>query len=466
MKPVAHPHPLSWKAESIETLRLAGPLALANLLQMLTFTIDVIFIAQLGTAELAASALAVAVFAILISAMSGMASAVSPLVAAELGARAPALRPIRRTVRMALWIGVGLGLAGMAICTQAEAIMLATGQDPEIAALAKSYMDILLFALVPMVLASTLRYFVSALGRPIYATAITGFGVLVNAGANYVLIFGNFGAPALGLPGAAIATVISTLVSLGAYALAIRLDKRLHCYHVFGKFWRPDWLRFRELLRIGTPIGLTVTAEAGVFGAAAFLMGLIGAAELAAHTVALQIAAIAFMVPMGVAQAGTIRVGYFLGAAEPQGIHRAGWTAIVMGTGFMALTASTMLLFPEYLLYLYIDPWDPADATVVGFALTYLIVCAAFQLFDGLQVVAAGALRGLQDTQRPMWIAIFSYWVPGFGLAAGLGLATPLEGVGVWIGLATGLVFASVLLVTRWHRRERLGLVAGARALG
>lgn len=466
MHPVAHPQPLSWKAESAETLRLAGPLALANLLQMLTFTIDVIFIAQLGTAELAASALTIAVFAILISAMSGMASAVAPLVAAELGARAPALRPIRRTVRMAMWIGVALGLIAMAICTQAEAIMLALGQDPELAALAKSYMDILLFALVPMVLASTLRHFVSALGRPIYATAITGFGVLVNALANYVLIFGNFGAPALGLPGAAIATVISTLVSLAAYALAIRLDKRLHRYHVFGKFWRPDWQRLRELLRIGTPIGLTVTAEAGVFGAAAFLMGLIGAAELAGHTVALQIAAIAFMVPMGVAQAGTIRVGYFLGAAEPLGIHRAGWSAIVMGTGFMVLTASTMLLIPEYLLYLYLDPWDPANAAVTGYALTFLLVCAAFQLFDGLQVVAAGVLRGLKDTRTPMWIAIFSYWVPGFGLAAGLGLATPLEGVGVWIGLATGLVFASVLLVTRWHRRERLGLVAGVGALG
>jgi MATE family multidrug resistance protein len=405
------------------------------------------------------------VFGVLISAMSGLVSVVSSLVSAELGARAPALRPVRRTVRMAMWLAVATGLVAMALCTQAEAIMLATGQDPRIAALAATYMNVLLFTLVPLVLANVLRNFVSALGRPVFATMITALGVVVNAAGNYAFVFGNWGAPALGLPGSALATLISALVILAAYAAAIRLDRRLHRYHVFGNFWRPDWQRLLKLLRIGAPIGLTVMAEASVFGAAAFLMGRIGAAELAAHTLALQITAIAFMVPMGVAQAGTIRVGYFLGAREPLGIHRAGWSAIVMGTGFMALTASLLLFAPEYLLYLFLDPWDPANAAVTGFALTYLLVCAAFQLFDGLQVVAAGALRGLQDTRAPMWIALFSYWVPGFGLAAGLGLFTPLEGLGVWIGLAAGLVCAACLLVHRWHRREALGLIQAAKIL-
>jgi MATE family multidrug resistance protein len=465
MQPKAHPQPLGWKAECRETLRLAGPLSLANLLQMLTYSIDVMFIARLGAEQLAAAALAVAVFGVLISAMSGLVSAVSPLVSAELGARAPALRPIRRTVRMALWLAVATGLVAMALCTQAEAIMLATGQDPHIAALAAIYMNVLLFTLVPLVLANVLRNFVSALGRPLFATMITAFGVVVNAVGNYAFVFGNWGAPALGLPGSALATVISALLILAAYITAIRLDRRLHRYHVFGNFWRPDWQRLAKLLRIGAPIGLTVMAEASVFGAAAFLMGRIGAAELAAHTLALQITAIAFMVPMGVAQAGTIRVGYFLGANEPLGIHRSGWSAIIMGTGFMALTASLLLFAPEYLLYLFLDPWAPANQAVTGFALTYLLVCAAFQLFDGLQVVAAGALRGLQDTRAPMWIALFSYWVPGFGLAAGLGLFTPLEGVGVWIGLAAGLVCAACLLVTRWHRREQLGLLQAAKIL-
>ncbi|TIX49841.1 MATE family efflux transporter [Alteraurantiacibacter aquimixticola] len=460
MRPIAHPHPLGWKAECIETLRLAGPLAAANLLQMLTYAVDVMFIARLGPNELAASALAIAVFGILVASLNALVSAVSPLAAAELGARAPALRPIRRVVRMAMWLALGASLVAMVLCTQAEAIMLATGQDPVLSNLAGRYTDILLFSLAPMILAAVLRNFVSTLGRPVFATAITGMGVGVNALANYAFIFGNLGAPAMGLEGAAIATLISSLTILAAYIIAIRLDPRLHRYHVFGFVWRPDWQRLAELVRIGTPIGLTVMAEAGIFGAAALLMGRVGTEELAAHTLAIQLAALAFMVPMGVGQAGTIRVGYFYGARENVGIHRAGWAAIVMGTGFMGLTAIAILVVPEYILWLYLNPWEPENRAVVGHAVAFLVVCAAFQLFDGLQAVAAGALRGLKDTRVPMWIAIFSYWVPGFGTAAWLGLYTPLAGTGIWIGLAAGLICAAVLLLWRWHRRDALGLTA------
>jgi len=352
----------------------------------------------------------------------------------------------------------------MVLCALAEPFMLLTGQLPRIAALAGEYMQVLLWAMVPMVAAGVLRSFVSTLGRPVLATLITAAGIGVNALGNYTFIFGNFGAPALGLQGAAWATVVTSLVTLSAYVLAIRLVPGLHRYHVFGYFWRPDWPRFAALLRIGTPIALTVTAEAGIFGTAAFLMGLIGAAELAAHTVALQIAALAFQVPFGVSQAATIRVGYFHGARDALGVTRAGWAAVVLGTGFMMLTALLMILAPELLLRIYIDPHSGTNAALGALAISYLTVASAFQLTDGIQVVAAGALRGLQDTRIPMWIAIFSYWVPGFGLAAGLGLYTPLEGVGVWIGLATGLTFAAALLLLRWHWRGRLGLVAQAPA--
>ncbi len=459
MRMIAHPRPLGWKAESIATLRLAGPLALANLLQMLTYAVDVMFIARLGTNELAASSLAISIFAIMLSALSGLMSAVSPIAAAELGARAPALRPIRRTVRMALWLGLGFSVLGILLCTQAEAIMLLTGQQPEIAALGGTYITILMWSILPMVLSMVLRNFVSALGKPFFATAITGLAVVVNTIANYALIFGNLGAPALGLEGAAIATGISTTTVFFAYVLAIRLDAGLHRYHVFGFFWRPDWQRLRELVRIGLPISFTVLAEVGVFSAAAFLMGLFGAAQLAAHTLAIQLVALAFMVPAGVGQAATIRVGYFLGAREPEGIRQAGWSSIFIGTGFMALSATTLLLAPDLLFRLYLDPDDPANAAVIGFALSYTLVCAAFQLFDGLQVVCVGVLRGLQDTRVPMWIAIFSYWVPGFGLAVGLGFFTPLEDLGIWIGLAAGLVSAALMLLYRWHGRERFGLL-------
>ena len=456
--PIADPGGDGWRAELGATLRLSWPLAAANLLQMLTYAIDVIFIARLGEDQLAASALAIALFGLVLWALSGLTGAVAPVAAAELGERAPALRPVRRSVRMALWLAVFSGVAGIGICLLLGPLMHVTGQQAQITALAIEYNSLLVLSLVPMLFNNVLRSFVSTLDRPIFATAITGGGIFVNALANYAFIFGNLGAPELGLQGAAVATILTTLTTLAAYVVAIRLDPRLHRYRVFGRWWSPDWPRLLHIVRIGTPIALTITAEAGIFGAAAFLMGNIGASQLAAHTVALQIAALAFQVPFGVGQAATIRVGYFYGARDPDGMKRAGWTAIVVGTGFMAFTALLMIMIPKPLIAIYVDPWDPKNAVLVGFALQYIVIAAAFQLFDGMQAVAAGALRGLQDTRIPMWIAAFAYWVPGIGTALALGFYTPLEGVGVWIGLATGLTVAAALLGWRWHRREALGL--------
>ena len=465
MTVTAHPEPLpsgsdGWRGEFAATLRLSWPLAAANLLQMLTYAIDVIFIARLGEQQLAASALAIALFGLVMWALSGLTGAVAPVAAAELGERAPALRPVRRSVRMALWLAVASGFIGMGICLLLGPLMRVTGQEPAIIGMAIEYNTLLVFSLIPFLINNVLRSFVSTLDRPIFATAITAGGIFVNAIANYAFIFGNFGAPEMGLRGAAVATIITTLVTLAAYATAIRLDPRLHRYRIFGRLWSPDWQRFWHITRVGTPIALTITAEAGIFGAAAFLMGKIGATQLAAHTVALQIAALAFQIPFGVGQAATIRVGYFYGARDSEGMKKAGWVGIAIGTGFMATTAFAMILIPKPLLAIYIDPWDPANAALVAFALKYIVVAAAFQLFDGMQAVAAGALRGLQDTRVPMWIAAFSYWVPGIGLSIGLGFFTTLEGVGVWIGLATGLVVAALLLTYRWARRDELGLTA------
>lgn len=451
-----------WGQELRATLGLAGPLAAANLLQMLTYAIDVIFIARLGERELAASALAVSLFGLVLWALTGLTGAVAPLIAEAIGARGVALRAVRRSVRMALWLAVMAGIGGMGLCLMLDPIMRLSGQEPAIIALANQYNIVIVFSMIPMLLSAVLRNFVSALGRPIFATAITGVGIFVNGIANYAFIFGELGAPEMGLAGAAVATIITAFFNLAAYVLAIRLDKRLHRYHVFGRLWSPDWARLKQIVQIGTPIALTITAEAGIFGAAAFLMGRFGAAELAGHTVALQLASLAFQVPFGVGQAAAIRVGYHYGARDPVGVGRAGWVAVAIGAGFMALTAGAMILFPELLLRIYVDPDAAANAALVGFALQYLVLAAIFQLADGVQAVAAGALRGLQDTRVPMWIAIFSYWIPGIGLSIGLGFFTPLQGTGVWIGLATGLFFAATGLIWRWNRREALGLTRGS----
>ena len=450
-----------WRTEFGATLRLALPLAATNLLQMLIHAVDVIFIARLGDQPLAASSLGIAVFGLTMWAMTGLTGACAPLIAAELGRRGPAVREVRRTVRMGLWVSVGFGLLGMGIGFAGEAILLASGQNPQIAALSGQFLAILSWAMIPMILASVFRIFVATLGKPGYATAITLLALGTNILGNWILVFGNLGAPALGLEGSALSSLITSLAMIAAYVVVIRRDRTLRRYHILGRWWRPEWQRLRQIMLIGSPIALTVLAEAGLFSGAALLMGRIGPVELAAHTLALNLAALTFQIPFGIAQAATIRVGYHFGAQDGAAAGRAGWSALLVSVLFMGVMAAGMMLAPRFILSLYVDPAAPQNAAMVAFAVQYLLVAAAFQLFDGAQAVAAGALRGLQDTRMPLLIALFGYWMVGFVIAIWLGFYTPLQGTGVWIGLAVGLVVVAALLSWRWHRRERLGLVPG-----
>jgi len=324
--------------------------------------------------------------------------------------------------------------------------------------MAQHFLSILSLALLPMIFSNVLRVFVSAMGRPVFATLITALAILVNVSGNYVLVFGHFGAPALGLTGSALSSLITSIITLLAYILAIRSDRRMRRCHIWGRFWRPEWKRLKEMVRLGIPIALTVMAEGGLFGSAAYLMGRIDVAQLAAHTIALQVAAIFFQIPYGIGQAATIRVGFHYGAGDAANAGRAGWAAFWAGMVCQVLSAAIMLFAPVLVLSAYVDVHDPANAGLVSIARTFLLVAAAFQLFDGVQTIMAGALRGLQDTKWPMIIALSGYWLVGFVIAAWLGLGTPLEGLGVWIGLMAGLVAVAVLLLWRWHKREDLGL--------
>ena len=451
--------PTRWADEWRATLRLAAPLVGAGLLQMAVFAVDVIFVARLGPEALAASSLAVSLFGLLIWSLNGLVGAASPLIAAELGARRHAVREVRRTVRMTGWVAILASVGAMGICLLGGPLMRATGQSEAVIALAEPFLAILMWATIPAVLAALLRTVVATLGRPYIGTAINALAVAVNALGNYIFVFGHFGAPALGLEGSALSSVVTSLFMLAAYCAVIRADRRLRRYRLAGRWWRTDWTRFFDVLRIGLPITATIIAEAGLFSGAAFIMGRIGEVELAAHTVALQFASIAFQVPFGVGQAATIRVGLAYGARDHAAIARAGQVAMLLGVGSMLVTASIMLFAPYLILSIYLDPDAPANARLVALATQYMIVAAAFQLFDGAQVVGGALLRGLQDTRVPMAIAIFGYWVPGIGTAIWLGLFTPLRGTGVWIGLMVGLVVVAALILWRWHRRAKLGLL-------
>ena len=455
--PLASPSP--FRTEFRATLRLAVPLATANLLQMLVYAMDVIFAARLGQQALAASSLGVTIIGLMMWCFSGLTGACAPLIAAELGRRAHAVREVRRSARMALWLSVLCGLIGMAIAANGETILLATGQDPVIAARAGEFMGVLLWAMIPLIWANVLRSFVSALGRPAFATLITFLAILVNGLGNYAFVFGHLGAPELGLTGSALASVLTGWITVIAYVGLIYGDRRLRRYHVLGRWWRPEWQRLRKLLAIGLPIAAIILAEGGLFSSAAFLMGLIGEAQLAGHTIALQVAALAFQVPFGIGQAVTIRVGYHFGAGDRAAVSRAGQAALVLVLAYLALPAALMVFAPRLVLSLYIgsDAWSAAP--MVLFAVQYLAIAAAFQLFDGAQAVLAGALRGLQDTRMPMVLALVGYWIFGFGTSVLFGFFTPLSGLGVWLGLAVGLVVVTGLLLWRWRARERLGLL-------
>jgi MATE family multidrug resistance protein len=203
--------------------------------------------------------------------------------------------------------------------------------------------------------------------------------------------------------------------------------------------------------------------EGGVFGVAVMLMGLIDTASVAAHAIALQVASVTFMVPLGLAQAATVRVGIGYGRRDFALIRRAGWTSFVMGTGFMAAMAVLMWLSPELLISLFIDRDAAINAEVVRLAVSFLAIAALFQIVDGAQVVGAGMLRGLHDTSMPMLFAAFGYWVVGIGVGAWLAFSQGWNGVGIWVGLATGLGIVAVLMLVRWSMRARLGLLPSER---
>lgn len=454
--------PATARAELTALTRLAAPIVGANLLQMAVTAIDVIFVARLGTTEFAASTLAVFLFSLVLWSLLSIVGAASPIIAAERGARAHAVRQVRRTFRMALWLGVVASLPFLVVLAQGETVLRLAGQDPVVARRAGAFLYILLWALIPGVAAGAMRTAAAALGRPGWTLLVTALAVGVGTLTNWLFIFGHGGFPAMGLEGSALASTVTMTAMMFAYAAILVRDRRLRRYRLFGRWWRPEWSRLRQIVRLGFPIALAVVFEGGLFGGAGLLMGLIGVDAVAAHAIAINIASVTFMIPFGIAQAATIRVGLAYGAADHAAIARAGAVALGAGIGVMAMTALAIWALPRLLIGLYLDPDLPANAAVVATALQLLAVAAVFQLLDGAQAVGAGILRGLQDTRVPMLIALFGYWVVGFGTAMLLGFRSPMGAVGIWWGLAVGLAVVTALFLWRWRRRGVLGLLPTA----
>ena len=452
--------PRPWRAEASATLRLAAPLVLTNLTQAGIQATDVVMLGWAGPATLAAGALGANLFTVFLVFGMGLATAASPMLARALGRRSNSVRDVRRTVRQAMWSVAALTVPAWLILWHSEGLFIAMGQDPALSSAAATYMRTLQWGLLPALWFYVLRGFVAALERPAWSLYVSGGGILVNAGLAYGLIFGRLGLPELGLAGAGLASAATNLLMLAAMAVVLTRHRVFRRFHLFGNFWRPDATRFVQIWRLGLPIAAIFALEFGIFSAAVFLMGLIDVVSVAAHAIAIQIATLTFMVPLGLSQAATVRVGLALGRGDKPGIARAGWTCFVLGVGFMTLMAGALLAFPLPLIHAFMDEADPANAPVIPLAVSFLGVAALFQIVDGAQAVGAGMLRGLHDTAVPMIYAVFGYWIVAMGVALALAFWAGWGGIGVWIGLATGLAVVSVLMVARWMRREALGLTS------
>jgi MATE family multidrug resistance protein len=449
----------AWLEEARATLALAWPLILTNLAQTGMTTTDVVMMGRLGPDAVAAGMLGANLFFALLIFGIGVMSAASAMIARERGRMPHSVRDVRRTFRQGLWAAVCISVPSWILLWNGERILLAMGQDRALSAAAGSYLHTLQWGMLPFLLYLVLRSFLAAMERPRWALVAVLVGLVFNAVANWVLMFGHLGFPALGLPGSGLATTLSSWVMVGMLVFVVLRDRRFRRYHLFGRFWRPDWARFRGFWRLGLPIGLTLAFEVTIFNAAVFLMGLISTAALAAHAIAIQIASLFFMVPMGFGQAVTVRVGRAYGARDPVAIGRAGWTSFALGVGFMLPAALVMVLAPLPLIAVFIDVTRADTAAVVELAILFLAFAALFQVADGAQVVGAGMLRGLHDTRVPMIFALLGYWGIGLPLGALLAFRFGLGGSGIWIGLATGLAVVAVLMMQRWIRRDSLGLV-------
>ena len=457
--PLTAEKPQGYRAEFRATLALAWPLILTNLTMSLIGAMDVLMVGWLGPTELAAASLGFNLSMLLAIFGMGLVMGASPLMASEIGRFRHSVRDIRRTFRQTLWLVAMLSVPLLIILWNTGAILTLLGQDAQLAALAQDYIRAYMWSIPLFLTTLAFRNFLAALERPRWSLIVGVVGVLGNILFNYSLIFGKFGMPALGVVGAGVGSVLTNLVMVALMIVVVYRDRQFRRYHLLGRWWRSDWPRFAEMTRIGTPIAISHAFEAGVFTAAVMLMGWISTAAVAAHAVALQLASLTFMVPMGLAQAATVRVGIGHGRGDAAHIRRAGWTSFVMGTGFMAAMALILLAIPGPLAGLFIDRSDPANAEVAELAVSFLIVAALFQVADGAQVVAQGMLRGLQDTFVPMLFALFGYWVIGIGVGAWLAFERDWGGVGIWTGLAIGLGIVAVLMLTRWMQRERLGLL-------
>jgi MATE family multidrug resistance protein len=441
--------------EALAILRLAGPLVFNNLaLAGMNFA-DTVMAGRLGTRDLAAVAVGGSAWMVVFLFGLGVLMAVAPVVAHAYGAGR--WEDAGVVLRQALWLSQALAVLAFTALLGVPLLLAAIGIDPEVVPLTGGYLFAISFGLPGIFAFLAMRFMSEGLGwtRPImYAAAV---GLVVNVFGNWVLMYGNLGFPRLGAVGCGIASAIAMWCMFATMLLYVRRSPRYARFALWRGFEWPRWSTQRDILGLGLPIAASVEAEAGLFAGVALIMGTLGATQVAGHQIAINYAATMFMVPLAFHSATTIRVGQALGRDEPVLARLAGWSGIALCGAFMLLSALVLLLFREHIAGFYTN-----DPELLPLATSLLTMAMIFQVSDGLQVGAAGALRGFKDTRVPMLMNVGSYWLIAFPMAWYAGVHARLGPVAIWIALIAGLTVTAILLTTRFARLSNRRVAAAA----
>lgn len=429
-------------------LTLGLPLIGGHLAQMAIGVTDTVMLGWYSVEALAAVVLGSTYFFVLFIFGSGFAMAVMPLVAAydaeddEIG--------LRRATRMGLWLSVGFAMIALPAMIWSPAVLDLLGQGPNLADTAGDYLKVAGWGIVPALLVMVLKSYLAALERTQVVLWITLLAATINALANYALIFGNWGAPELGVMGAAVASVTTQFVSLIGVVIYVLIALPQHS--LFVRLWRVDTQMLVRVFMLGLPIGLTTLSEVGLFAASSLMMGWLGTIPLAAHGIAIQLASLTFMVHLGLSNVATIRAGNAYGRRDVQRMARGAVIVTGLSLVFALVTMVGFVGWPEPLISVFMQEDEPARLKILAIGTGLLVMAALFQLVDGAQVVALGLLRGVQDTQVPMIMAAISYWLVGMPCSYLLGFTLGYGAMGIWAGLVAGLGIAGVLLNLRFWK--------------
>ena len=444
----------NWREESGALLRLAGPLIVNHLSIAGMQFADAVMAGRLGAESLAAVAVGASVWFFGFALCLGVLMAISPIAARHYGAGDEEL--IGRYTRQGMYLGVGFGVLLILLAQlTVQPLLIRVGIDEGFRDLTAGYV----LAIVPGAPAIfaflALRFTTEGIGytRPIMYTSV--FSLVCNVFLNYVLMFGKFGAPALGAVGCGLASAITMWIIALALTIYVMVNRRYKPLKIFSRLAPVRLSVLKEIIALGVPIAIMITAEAGLFNAVSILMGTRGASIAAAHQIAINFAATTFMIPLALSSAITIRVGHALGAGNAGAARFSGALGILICGAFMACSASFLLVFRDAVVSLYTN-----DASVTSIAISLLLMAAVFQVADGLQIGAAGALRGYKDTRVPMAVNIFAYWVLAFPLAYLAAVVYKFPPSYTWGGFVAGLSVAAVLLTWRYVRLSRMTMTA------